>query len=92
MPKPREKKVLQIIQAIKNCGWRSTNQFVEYSSAEVAQSLRYQTIRSRDYMNEERPLRRRQTAVLNLVITRKSAEIMCEGCDGVTELLCAFFR
>ena len=81
--KSRDEKVIQTIQAIKNCGWRSTNQFVEafYSSTEAAQSLRYQ--QGSEYGPE-----RIMTAwmknvpsgdtkqVLNLAITRKAAEIM----------------
>src|ERR1700761_2725835 len=81
--KSRDEKVIQTIQAIKNCGWRSTNQFVEvfYNSTEAAQSLRYQ--QGSEYGPE-----RIMTAwmknvpsgdarqVLNLAITRKAAEIM----------------
>ena len=81
--KPRDEKVIQTIQAIKNCGWRSTNQFVEvfYSSTVAAQSLRYQ-------LGSEYSPERIMSAwmknvpsedarqVLNLAITRKAAEIM----------------
>jgi hypothetical protein len=34
----------KIIEVIKLCGWRSTNQFIQafYASSEATQSLRYQ--------------------------------------------------
>ena len=41
---PRNQRILKTVDAIKKCGWRSTNEFVEgfYGSSEAAQSLRYQ--------------------------------------------------
>jgi len=42
--KPRDQKIVETLGAIKSCGWRSTNQFIEafYASGEATQSLRYQ--------------------------------------------------
>ena len=41
----RNQKILKTVNAIKECGWRSTNDFLEafYGSSEAAQSLRYQS-------------------------------------------------
>ena len=41
---PRDRKISKTVNAIKNCGWRTTNEFVEgfYDSREAVQSLRYQ--------------------------------------------------
>jgi hypothetical protein len=81
--KPRDEKVIQTIQAIKDCGWRSTNQFVEvfYGSTVAAQSLRYQP--GSEYSPERIMSAWMKNVpsgdarqVLNLAITRKAAEIM----------------
>jgi len=39
---PRDEKISKTVKAIKKCGWRTTNEFVEgfYGSSEAAQSLR----------------------------------------------------
>ena len=80
---PRDERVVQTIQAIKDCGWRSTNQFVEafYSSTEAAQSLRYQE--GSDYGPEQIMTAWMKNVpsadakqALNLAITRKAAEVM----------------
>jgi hypothetical protein len=41
---PRDRKISKTVNAIKNCGWRTTNEFVEgfYGSREAVQSLHYQ--------------------------------------------------
>jgi hypothetical protein len=41
---PRHQKLSKTVDAIKKCGWRTTNEFIEgfYDSSEAVQSLRYQ--------------------------------------------------
>jgi hypothetical protein len=48
---PRNKKIKKTVDAIKKCGWRTTNEFVEgfYGSSEAVQSLRYQPGSSTEY-------------------------------------------
>ena len=43
--KPRDQKIVETLEAIKLCGLRSTNQFIQafYASSEATQSLRYQS-------------------------------------------------
>jgi hypothetical protein len=45
------KKIKKTVDAIKKCGWRTTNEFVEgfYGSSEAVQSLRYQPGSSTEY-------------------------------------------
>ena len=80
---PRDKKIIKTVQSIKDCGWRSTNHFIEafYSSTEASQSLRYQ--QGSEYGPErimttwmENVPSGDARQALNLAITRKAAEIM----------------
>ena len=86
--KPRDQKIAETLQAIKDCGWRSTNQFIEafYASSgasTLSQSLRYQPDST---YGPERIMTAWMANVpsgdakhhLNLSITRKAAEIMVQ--------------
>lgn len=84
--KPRDQKIAETLQAIKDCGWRSTNQFIEAfyaSSGASTQSLRYQPDST---YGPERIMTAWMANVpsgdakhhLNLSITRKAAEIMVQ--------------
>ena len=82
---PRHQKISKTVDAIKKCGWRTTNDFVEgfYCSSEAAQSLRYQPGSS---YGPERILTAWMSNVpsgdakkkLYLSITQKAAEIMVQ--------------
>ena len=82
---PRHQKIANTVNAIKECGWRSTNEFIEgfYGSSDAAQSLRYQP--GSGY-GPERVLALWMSNVpsgdaknkLYLTITQKAAEIMIQ--------------
>ena len=79
----REDKFSKAVKAIKSCGWRTTNEFVEsfYSSPQAVQSLCYQP--KTDYAPEciltawmSRVPSDDAEKHLHLAITQKAADIM----------------